>query len=668
MKTDEPLITTISERCRVCYTCVRDCPAKAIRIREGQAQVLNERCIGCGNCVRVCSQQAKRVYDSIPEAQALLKGPDPVAAVLAPSFPAEFTDREYTEVVGMIRQLGFSLVTEVAFGADLVAAAYRRLLENNPDKRFIATTCPAVVAFIEKYHPRLVDHLSPIASPMIAQARVLRALHGPDLKVIFVGPCIAKKVEGDRTCARGIEELDAVLTFAELRRWLEQVAIEPDAALTGDFDPPHPSLGALFPISRGMLQAAGMEEDLLSAEVVAADGRRNFVQAVKEFESGALEVRLLEILSCNGCIMGSGMSVDTPLFRRRSAVSQYVRNRVQQRDEDEWRRSVETLKDLDLAVSFEAQKLVETDPPEEKIREILAQMGKTRPEDELNCQACGYETCREHAIAIYRGLAENEMCLPNTIERLRQSLQELNASNLELASTQQALINAEKLASMGQLAAGIAHEVNNPLGVILLYARLLLKDFPAESEEHEDLGMIAEQAERCKKIVNGLLNFARKNKVVRRKVDMAELLQQCMKGIIVPDNVTIAVNNQLRDPAVELDADQMIQVLTNLITNAMEAMPQGGHIELIVQETGEEIRIRVRDTGTGIAEEYRQKVFEPLFTTKQMGKGTGLGLAVSYGIVKMHRGRIEVESNTDPEQGPTGTTFTVTFPKRSKEA
>jgi signal transduction histidine kinase len=361
------------------------------------------------------------------------------------------------------------------------------------------------------------------------------------------------------------------------------------------------------------------------------------------------------------------MSVDTPLFRRRAAVSQYVRDRMAHRAEDDWQADIEEMTRLDLGVGFQAQRLSEQDPPLERLQAILEEMGKREPEDELNCGACGYETCREHAIAIYRGLAENEMCLPNTIERLRRSLEELNESNEELASAQQALVNAEKLASMGQLAAGIAHEVNNPLGVILLYARLLLKEFPEESESHEDIGMIAEQAERCKKIVSGLLNFARKNKVVRKPVDMQNLVKQCIKSVIVPDTIEIKVENNLTNQIVEWDADQMIQVVTNLLSNAVEAMPQGGTIRLGAEEQDGEVVLSVSDTGGGIAPEHLQKVFEPLFTTKQMGMGTGLGLAVSYGIVKMHKGRIEVTSNTDAAEGPTGTTFTLTLPRRTEE-
>ena len=666
MKADAQLIKTIGERCRVCYTCVRDCPAKAIRIAGGQAQVVPERCIGCGNCYRVCSQNAKQIYDSRDDVRAILDSGARVAAIVAPSFAAEFAEVDHREVASMIRKLGFSLVCEVAFGADLVAREYRRLLETSNGRRYIATTCPAVVAYVEKYHADLVPSLAPIASPMIAEARALRALHGNDLKIIFIGPCLAKKVEGDGS-ATGEGEIDAVLTFVELRLMLAAAGIVPAGEASGDFDPPHPGLGALFPISRGMLQAASLVEDLLNTDVVAADGRPGFMQALNDFAAGALDARLLEILCCNGCVMGSGMSVDTPLFRRRAAVSQYVRRRVTGGDPAVREAAVERFKDLDLAVRFAPQELPPGAAPPKDLQSIMLLMGKMNPEDELNCGACGYPTCKEHAAAIYSGLAESEMCLPYTIDRLRESLKDLSESNAELATTRQALISAEKLASMGQLAAGIAHEINNPLGVILLYAKLLLQDTPSTSEQHTDVSLIAEQAERCKKIVTGLLNFARKNKVIRQPVGVTGLIDRCRRAVLIPENVRVYVRHEMKDPVAEIDEDQVIQVLTNLIVNACEAMGSGGDLTIVTSDTPDEVRVAVQDTGCGIAPQNLAKIYEPFFTTKQIGKGTGLGLAVTYGIVKMHRGRIDVVSNADPAKGPTGTTFTVTLPRRSEE-
>ena len=661
----KPLVTTIQERCRVCYTCVRECPAKAIRISAGQAEVIAERCIGCGNCVRVCSQNAKHVLSSVDDVKHILEEGNPVAACIAPSFPAEFIDVEPQQLVGMVRALGFRFVNEVAFGADLVAQRYRSLLEKDKRLHCIATTCPAIVEFVERFHPELVESLAPVVSPMVATARVLRRLHGNGLKIVFIGPCIAKKVE-----IKGKEpprEIDAVLTYLELRQMFQERGITPSSAERGRFDPPHGGLGSLFSISRGMLQAASMSEDLILSDVVTADGKSNFVEAIKEFESGDMEAKLLEVLCCNGCIMGPGVTSQLPLFRRRSRVSQFARQQMARLDRPQWDKDMALFEDLNLERSFSAKDrriLVPSEEVQEGLTNIMQKMGKLKPQDELNCGACGYDTCRQHAMAIYRGLAESEMCLPYTIDQLRKTVKELAISNDQLASVQEALVQSEKLASMGQLAAGIAHEVNNPLGVVLMYAHLLRDESGQDTRLRDDLNMIVEQTDRCKKIVTGLLDFARQNKVVRQAVDVKRLVDHSLKIVPCPENVVVQVKHEVEDPMIEVDGDQIAQVLTNLFTNAYAAMPQGGTLSLLVWSDEATVRFTVSDTGTGIPRENLTKVFEPFFTTKQLGKGTGLGLAVTYGIVKMHRGEIQVKSNADPTAGPTGTTFTITLPKK----
>jgi signal transduction histidine kinase len=618
--------------------------------------VLPERCIGCGNCVCVCSQRAKRVARSVETVEALLAGAEPVAACVAPSFAAEFAECEAGRLVGMLRALGFAMVTEVGFGADLVADRYRRLVRAGDDRRYIATTCPAVVAYVERYHPNLVASLAPIVSPMVAQARALRRLHGEALRVVFIGPCIAKKGESRGPDVAG--DVDAVLTFAELREMFGTRSLLPASVEDSEFDPPRPGPGALFPIGGGLLQAADIPEDLLTGEVIAADGRTGFVEAIKEFEAGDLSPGLLEVLACSGCIMGPGMGGQLPLFGRRARVSQYVRARMATLNRQRWREDMKRFADLDLSRSFQTDDQRFPAPSAEELAAIMGRMGKYRPEDELNCGACGYDTCREHAMAIHRGLADSETCLPYSIERLRESRD-------ELARTQEALLQSEKLASMGQLAAGIAHELNNPLGVVLMYAHILQEDYGGNDPAlTDDLQMLSEQADRCKRIVAGLLHFARQDRVELRPVDLREAVEHALKAAPAPEGIEVRVEHALEDETAELDPDQVVQVLVNLATNAYAAMPRGGTLTLETSGDEATVRVRVTDTGVGIRKEILSKVFEPFFTTKTIGKGTGLGLAVAYGIVKMHRGDIRVASNADPAAGPTGTTFTVTFPRQ----
>jgi len=253
------------------------------------------------------------------------------------------------------------------------------------------------------------------------------------------------------------------------------------------------------------------------------------------------------------------------------------------------------------------------------------------------------------------------MCLPYAIDQLKITVD-------ELAGTKVALKHAEKMAGMGQLAAGIAHEVNNPLGVVLMYAHTLLDERASEDPElAEDLRTIAVHADRCKKIVAGLLDFARQNKVSRRDTDLPAFAAKVASDLPRPDGVEFMVDNRMKDPMVSLDDDQFAQVVINLVQNAYQAMGDGGRLLLSFDDRDNKVSMKVTDTGTGIEPENMKKIFEPFFTTKPRGKGTGLGLAVTYGIVKMHRGGITVVSNTDSEKGPTGTTFTVTLPRRVNE-
>ncbi len=655
-------VTTVKERCRMCYTCVRECPAKAIRVATGQAEVVDERCIACGNCVLVCSQDAKQVRSATGELESLLRSGRRVAVCLAPSFPAAFPDVNHEQLAGMLRRLGFALVLEVSFGADLVAREYRRLLGATNGRGFIATTCPAVISYVEKYYPEFVGSLAPIVSPMVATARVARKMHGDDLAVVFIGPCIAKKAEAASRAVAG--DVDEVLTFEELRQIFDARGLEPGQVEPCAFDPPYGGTGGVFPIGRGLLQASNIDEDLMNGEVVATQGRSHVLDAIQEFASGDLGAKLLEALCCEGCITGPGIRNSLPLFNRRRLVQLHVCNRMESLDQWHWQENLRRSQNLDLSRGFEADDQRTPLPEADQLQEVMARIGKDSPKDQLNCGACGYDTCREHAVAICKGLAENTMCLPYTIDRLYGAVREVEASNRQLAEAQDALIQSEKLASMGQLAAGIAHEVNNPLGVVLMYSHLLLDACPDDNSLRSDLTMITEQADRCKKIVAGLLHFARQNKVVRYPADVRDLVDRALRAIRLPEDVEVRVEHPLTDPIAEVDRDQIVQVLTNLISNAVAAMETGGTLTVRTSEAAEQVVLSVIDTGTGIPEENMKKIFDPFFTTKPMGKGTGLGLAVIYGIVKMHCGDIRVQSQADSAAGPTGTTFTVVLPRR----
>ena len=652
------LVYTIKELCRTCYTCVRECPAKAIRIVGGQAEVIDERCIACGNCTKVCSQGAKVFLNTADRVIKLLDNDPKVAAIVAPSFPAEFSDiPDHHILTGMIKALGFEFVAEVSFGADLVADRYKKLVSE--EKIFyISSDCPSIVNYIKFYHPALVDNLAPIVSPMVAMSRVMREKYGKDTKIVFIGPCIAKKAESS--------EIDEAITFTELRDILADRGITSDTSTPVDFDQPLGGRGAIFPVARGLLQTAKISDNAITGNIIAAEGRIDFQGALKEFEAGLIKNQHMELLCCEGCIMGPGLSKNGKQYNRRSLVSSYANSKMQHMDSESWQKSFDEFAELDLSIRHKPEDHGIETLNENDVNDILIKMGKKTKKDQLDCGACGYESCVEHAIAIKKGLAEVEMCLPYTIEKLHKSVKDLALSNEKLSSMKQALKQSEKLAHMGQLSAGIAHELNNPLGVVIMYSNILLEESNEGDPVKEDLKLIVDQAGRCKKIVAGLLNFARKNQVNHQMVSIKDLVDHSLESLIIPARIKINIDDKTTNPDAMLDQEQMMQVLTNLIKNAFDAMPGGGTVNIKMEDTLSDVIIVISDTGTGIKEEDRAKIFEPFFTTKSIGQGTGLGLATAYGIVKMHKGHITADSNDDPSKGPTRTSFKIVLPRRKE--
>ncbi len=650
--TNNSLVYTIKGRCRVCYTCVRECPVKAIKIIEGQADVITERCIACGNCVKVCSQSAKTYINNIDDVLSLLSSDNKVVALVAPSYVAEFLEHNDSGIlVSMLKQVGFNKVTEVAFGADLAAKNYKKLVESDKIEHLISSDCPAIVNYIEKFHPSLIKDLAAIDSPLMAMSKVVKQKYGDNVKTVFIGPCIAKKTESDL--------IDLVLTFSELRQLFEHQKIDYRTVNSSKFDPPFGGKGAIFPVSHGLLHNMNLSDDISENKTIVAQGREYFKDVIEEYEKGILDAKYLELLCCDGCIMGPGMSKNGKRFLRRDIVGKSTKEKLARLDSSEWENQLDYFSNLNFKRDFKKQDIDSHLVSEDAITAVLVSMNKNEKLDLLNCGACGYETCKEHAKAVVQGLAEEEMCLPFTINKL-------NNSNTELANAKQALKQSEKLANMGQLSAGIAHELNNPLGVITMYSNILKDETDKDSPIQEDLELIVEQADRCKKIVGGLLNFARKNQVNLVPINIEKFVRNSFKSIIKQKNIKLEFNCIIKNNIVDIDTEQMMQVLTNLEKNAVEAMPNGGVLTVSLLENESQIILQIKDTGVGIEKKNMDKIFTPFFTTKPVGKGTGLGLPLIYGIIKMHNGQIKVNSNANKEEGKTGTCFTIMLNKKTK--
>ena len=677
------IITTIKQNCRRCYTCVRDCPAEAIRIEDGQAFVVEGRCIACGNCTLVCSQNAKTYLSGLEGAFKLLDGSAPVVALLAPSFPAGFPEPA-SQVAGAFRAAGFERVVEVAQGADLVSRAYIGYLQEHAEGVHIATTCPAVSEYVRKYVPELVDRLVPVVSPMVATALAVRELYGDEVRCVFVGPCVAKKAEVRDEAVPDV--VDEVLTFQEAHRLLTARGADPATVAPSGWDEPAAGRARIFPLPGGLLESAGLDRGMLDPEVLVVSGHDETVEvldSLTRIETDGL--LLVEALMCRGCYCGPGISSSEPGLLRKRRVSAYVAACRAQAGEAAAAAGAARTRDvsgaaeagvpgpaeqdafagLDLARRYLADDQRLPEPTEEEIRDILARTNKFFPEDELNCGACGYPTCRAKAVAVHGGMAEDAMCLPFMIDQAERVCVELNVPWSEMREVHRHIINSEKLASMGQMAAGVAHELNNPLSTILLYTHILGKKLAGRDDLAHDLKLVADESQRCKAIVSNLLDFARQSRVHLEDVDVREVVQQAVDSAVA----TVAPGPHLVQFAVDvapglradLDRDQMTQVLVNLVKNGVEAMEgRGGVVTVSAVEApeGGRVHFAVRDEGDGIPESARDKVFQPFFTTKSIGKGTGLGLPITYGIVKMHNGTIWFDTETGR-----GTTFHVELPR-----
>ena len=591
-----------------------------------------------------------------------------MAALLAPSFPAEFPNVGPGQVVSALRELGFRYVVEVAYGADLVSAAYLEFLREQRDGLWIASACPALVEYVRKYHPDLTSHLIPVVSPMIAAAMVVKEMYEHPL-CVFIGPCVAKKLEAWHPSSPPV--VDEVLTFKELRSLFPERGLVLEQRKPEPFDPPRAAMGRAFPLIGGLIKSAALEKDLLDTRIIEVSGREEVAEVLKDISQGEIRPFLVEALMCRGCHDGPGMTKHGHRLNRKDVVKKYINESRRQGPEaaaakGSREKPVPPLSSLSLRRTFAADDHRLSEPTEEEIRAILVRTNKFVPADELNCKACGYDTCREKAIASFHGLAEEAMCLPFMIEQAERVCHELKMPWTEIRLVHRHLVNTEKLASMGQLAAGVAHELNNPLGTILLYTSLLQRKLKERDDLSHDLNLLIEESNRCKKIVGGLLDFARQNRVRMETVDLGELLQRVMtvsfdSSKLAQKGIRLIREEDPPPPAADVDRDQLTQVIVNLIKNAIESMEgKGGEVRVKAEdlpETGR-VHIAVSDQGYGIPSEDRERIFQPFFTTKSIGKGVGLGLPICYGIVKMHRGNIWYDSVIGQ-----GTTFHIELPK-----
>ena len=404
------VISTETRLCRICYRCVRSCPVKAIRVHADRVQVVEERCIDCASCVTACPQGAMSVRDDVPVVQQAISQGRRVVASVDPSAPAFFPVESFGQIESALRCLGFSDAAEAAAGAVMVGAELGQTLRKTAQPRpVITTSCPAVVLLVQKYHPHLVPNLAPIVSPMIAHGRWLKRVFGADSFVVYLGPCVAKKVEISDQDLLG--SVDAVLTFTELADWLTQEGIRFSPAPAQGRAGPTSLPARLSCVEGGLVRTAGLEVSPLSTDVVTTSGIESCLHLLDSLQGDRIGVDVIELMLCSqGCIAGPAMRSLNGSCINHHRILAYAQQSppLEIPLRSEW---------PSLDRQYADRAFVETPVTEQQIREVLHRMDKVTPEDELNCGACGYPTCRDKAIATGRGMAEVRMCIPHMRSR-----------------------------------------------------------------------------------------------------------------------------------------------------------------------------------------------------------------------------------------------------------
>lgn len=407
------IINFNANKCMHCYKCVRHCDVKAIMIKDGGAEIIDDQCVLCGHCLHVCPQSAKTMRSDLDTVKYYIKRGVKTVVSLAPSYMGFFKDIPLGKIHEAFRKLGFSDVRETAEGAAAVTREYANLLEEGKMANIITTCCPSVNDLVEIYYPELVSYLAPVMSPMAAHGKMLKKEYGSDVKVVFIGPCIAKKKESVDPRIAGC--IDAVLNFNDIRTWLEEENISLEECENNLFKHLNPEVNRLYPVTSGVISSVLCTSEKKDRyRKFHIHGTKNCIELCESLKAGEINDSFVEMNMCTGgCIKGSA-----PLERTVSRFSVKIDMEEQIPRKPADIKHLEALSaDLDFKKQYADHSVPEPIPTEEQIREILSKTGKLTPEDELNCGACGYFTCREKAVAVFQKKAELNMCIPYMHEK-----------------------------------------------------------------------------------------------------------------------------------------------------------------------------------------------------------------------------------------------------------
>ncbi|AKL94538.1 iron only hydrogenase large subunit [Clostridium aceticum] len=396
---------TLSEHgCKDCYKCVRNCPVKAIYLKENTTEISPSRCIACGKCFTVCPRNNKAMANSSIRVKALMNSNRTLVASIDPTFVAYF-GKNYKKLITALRKLGFQYIEETSVASDILFNKYKEVWTTDQQKYYITSNCSAVNLMVQKYYPELINYMLPILPPMMIHANLLKEKYGSKSKVVFFGPCIAARIEANDESLQEIQKLDAVMSFKELREWIISEGITLKRLEDGCFDQEGSKEGKIY----AALGLPIVEEELYGGkDFIKVHGAQNSREVLDSIKQEELDPAIIEINFClNGCIGGPNFhNAEENLFSRTKQVKQYARNTA-------GTPSKEAVEFSDgCRRNFFDKRVWNELPNNLEIRKILKEMGKFKKEDELDCGTCGYETCREKAIAIYNGMDKTDMCLP----------------------------------------------------------------------------------------------------------------------------------------------------------------------------------------------------------------------------------------------------------------
>ncbi|HER08973.1 MAG TPA: 4Fe-4S dicluster domain-containing protein [Bacteroides sp.] len=590
----EALLKINDEKCIACYACVRACPVKAIRVssEKEKPEIIPERCIGCGSCVAACGPGAIDIRDSREALKKLLKNKQRVAALVDPSIAGEFPDiTDYRKFVQMLRTLGFDLVHEVSFGADLVARAYSALFDQSRGKFYIMTNDPVTVDYIRKYKPSLLPNLAPLLPPAAATAGVVRKISGNDTRMVYISPLIASKNE--ILGFEGESSIDLAITFVELRDLFSEAGIHETDLEYSDFDEPLGYKGSFFPLANGIIQAAGISEELPDSKVITIEGK-GIIEGIDEFEESVSTIKCHFNLYYKEFLMGRGTSLGGKRYLRRSHLIKYVNKRFKTLDMDSWRSAMERFSEMDLSRDFKADDQSLTLPPPERIQQILKELDK-EGESNLGCGACGYASCRDFATAIAQGLAIPEMCNTFAIRNRQDHIRSLKISNEKLAQTQEALRKSERIAQREKEAAREATEiVRRMLHKLPSMVVICDQNLKILQTNHSFIELLGEEASEINEVVPGLAGadlktllpyhfynlftyvLTHNESITNRDINFEDKILNVSIFVIEKEKIVGAVIRDMSAP--EVQKEEVVKRLTEVIDKNLGLVQQIGFI------------------------------------------------------------------------------------------